>query len=349
MSSHPNLNSMTTGRRLVFSATPPGVSLEAFDLPEPGPHEVRVQHTRTHLSIGTEMNFFRGGPAAYAPTALSDKSHIGYMAAGVIAAVGGEVKKYNLGDRVASSSHHGSQSLIDTQRPGIINVIPSQVSDDEAGFLALGDVALHAVRRAELQIGESVIVYGAGMVGQLVIQFARLSGAHPIIAVDPHAPRLALAKQSGATHVIDALVEDLKSQILNLTSQSGVEKSFMCASVPEVLPQALICAADRGKVMLTGSPSGAASIPLRADLLRKELTILGTYESHMNVAHPYWPWTRDRNRDTYLRLVADRQLHLDHLITHVIPAAAAPAIYQQLLESSSASEHLGVVFDWSNG
>jgi len=146
------------------------------------------------------------------------------MAAGVIAAVGGEVKKYNLGDRVATSSHHGSQSLIDTQRPGIINVIPSQVSDDEAGFLALGDVALHAVRRAELQIGESVIVYGAGMVGQLVIQFARLSGAHPIIAVDPHAPRLALAKQSGATHVIDALVEDLKSQILNLTSQSGVEK-----------------------------------------------------------------------------------------------------------------------------
>jgi len=101
--------------------------------------------------------------------------------------------------------------------------------------------------------------------------------------------------------------------------------------------------------MLTGSPSGAASTPLRADLLRKELTILGTYESHMNVAHPYWPWTRDRNRDTYLRLVADRQLHLDHLITHVIPAAAAPAIYQQLLESSSASEHLGVVFDWSNG
>ena len=340
---------MNTGRRLVFSASPPGVTLETFELPNPEPHEVRVQHTRTHLSIGTEMNFFRGGPGAYAPTALADNSHIGYMASGVIAAVGSAVKTYEVGDRVATSSHHGSQSLVDTRCPGTINVIPSAVSDEAAGFLALGDVALHAVRRAELQIGESVIVYGAGMVGQLVIQFARLSGAHPIIAVDPQASRLALAAQSGATHVIDPSAADLKSQILNLASLSGVEKSFMCAGVPEVLPPALTCAADRGKVMLTGSPSGAASIPLRADLLRKELAIIGTYESHLNVAHPYWPWTRDRNRETYLRLVAEQQLRLDHLLSNVIPAVKAPATYQQLLEASFPAEHLGIVFDWSDG
>ena len=337
---------MTTGRRLVFTATPPGVTVARCEWSDPKPHEVLIQHTRTHLSIGTEMNYFRGGPAAYAPTVSSDVSRIGYMTAGVIVAIGSAVADYQVGDRIAASSPHGSLSLIDTQSPGIINVIPPQVSDDEAGFVALGDVALHAVRRAELQIGESVVVYGAGMVGQLVIQFARLSGAHPIIAVDPHVARLALALQSGATHTVDPFAGNLQSQLGDLTSQSGAEKSFVCASVPEVLPQALTCAADRGRVMLTGSPSGSASVPLRADLLRKELTVLGTYESAMHVAHPYWRWTRDRNRQTYLRLLADRQLHLAHLITHVIPAFDAPAIYQQLLASSS--EYLGVVFDWSD-
>src|SRR5690606_33852226 len=134
---------------------------------------------------------------------------------------------------------------------------------------------------------ESVAVFGCGMVGQLVIQWARLSGAWTIIAVDLLDHRLSLARESGASHTVNASHGNIAEQINGITQQHGVEKSFMCASSAEVLPALLQTAADRGTVMITGSPSGLSSIRLREDILRKELTISGTYESKMQIAHPY--------------------------------------------------------------
>jgi threonine dehydrogenase-like Zn-dependent dehydrogenase len=266
------------------------------------------------------------------------------MATGRVLAAGRGVKDYAVGDRVSTAAAHASHSLVDTTDPSILHLVPEGVDDQAAGFAALGDVALHSVRRAALQIDQSVAIFGMGIVGQLVLQFARISGAHPLIAIDLVDDRLERARLSGATHVINPAREDPVKRVHEITGGRGAEAVFHCAPVSEILQSAMECAADRGAVILTGSPAGTASIRLKEELLRKELRVTGTYESGLTQPHAYWPWSRQRNRRAFLRLLSTGQLQFPHLITHVLPATEAPAMYERMLRDSKG--WLGVVFTW---
>ena len=170
-----------TGTRLVFRSDGQ-VEQERYPLSEPGPRQVLVRVERSHVSAGSEMNFFRLNP----PDGPLARARLGYMTVGRIEQVGGEVREYGTGDRVLTCGHHGSHWLVDlndngaTQADGnYIQALDDAISSDEAGFVILGDVALHGVRRAALQIDESVVVFGCGVVGQLTIQLARVCGRPP--------------------------------------------------------------------------------------------------------------------------------------------------------------------------
>ena len=335
---------MSTAQRLMFSSSPPRVELESFPMPSPGPGQIVVRQTRTQVSAGSESNFLRFGPQSYGLPEGTPRANIGYMAAGRVEAIGAGVTAFRVGDRVTTSAPHASHALVDVTPTAAIEPIPDGVSDETAGFVALGDVALHGVRRAQLQIDQSVVIFGLGIVGQLVLQFARLSGAHPLIAIDLVDERLELAKKSGATHIINPTRENVVARVKEITGGAGAEAVFHCAQAAAILQTAMECAADRGTVVLTGSPPGTATVRLKEELLRKELTLSGTYEAGLNQAHAYWPWNRARNRRAFLRLLAERGLQLDHLLTHVEPAERAPDIYPLVLGGSTG--WLGIVFKW---
>jgi threonine dehydrogenase-like Zn-dependent dehydrogenase len=292
------------------------------------------------------MNFLRHGAQAYGFKDSASRISIGYMAVGRVAQVGAEVVGFAIGDRVVTGGNHASHTLVDLSTPTFIEKIPDGVSDEVAGFIALGDVALHGVRRASLQIDESVAVFGAGMVGQLTAQFARLSGAYPVVAVDLIDARLDKAKLSGATHLVNAGRDNAVQAIRALTGGAGAETVFHCTQIANILQQLLECAAERATLVLTGSPPGTATIRLQEELLRKEITIVGNYEAGLMQAHAYWPWTRQRNRRACLRLLSEGQLRLDHLITHVVPYTDAPEIFEMMLRGSD--NWLGVVFKWAD-
>ena len=335
---------MSSAQRLMFASSPPSVELESFTVAAPTARQVLVRNQCTQVSAGSESNFLRHGPASYGLPESQPRANIGYMTAGRIEAVGAGVTEYAVGDRVIAAVPHASHALVDLTPTAAIERVPDGVNDAEAGFAILGDVALHAVRRARLQIDQSVVIFGMGLVGQMTLQFARLSGAHPIIAVDLDEERLALARTSGATEVIAAAREDVVQRVREITRGAGAEVVFHCAQAASILQTALECAADRGTVVLTGSPPGTATITLKEQLLRKELTLTGTYESGLNEGHVYWTWTRARNRRACLRLLASGELRLKHLLTHVVPAAQAPAVYQQVLRGSAG--WMGIVFTW---
>ena len=80
--------------------------------------------------------------------------------------------------------------------------MPDEVDDASAAFAILGDVALHAVQRAQIAISESVAVHGQGVVGLIALRLARLSGAYPLIGVDVVDERLRVSKLYGASHVV---------------------------------------------------------------------------------------------------------------------------------------------------
>jgi threonine dehydrogenase-like Zn-dependent dehydrogenase len=335
---------MPSAQRLMFSSSPPRVELESFEPPVPQAGQILVRHTRTQVSAGSETNFLRFGPQAYGLPDGPARANIGYMAVGRIAAVGPGVADFAVGDRVVTASGHAAYSLVDVTPTAAIDRVPDGVADEVAGFVSLGDVALHGVRRAQLQIGQSVAFFGLGIVGQLALQFARISGAHPLIAIDLDDERLALARQSGATHTINAARENVVQRVRDFTGGAGAEAVFHCAGAAGILQTAMECAADRGTVVLTGSPPGTATIRLKEELLRKELVVTGTYEAGLNQPHVYWRWTRARNRQTCLQLMAAGQLRLDHLLTHVVPAGRAPEIYAMVLAGSAG--WLGIVFTW---
>jgi 2-desacetyl-2-hydroxyethyl bacteriochlorophyllide A dehydrogenase len=324
------------------------VEPEWFDLPDPGPGQILVRVSRSQVSAGTEMNFFRDHPVDGPLTS----SELGYMAVGRVQAIGDGVTGYAPGDRVITSGIHGSHWLVTPNDPAAtpmrryIDHLPEHVSDDEAGFVVLGDIALHGIRRAQLQIDEGVVVLGCGMIGQLTIQLARIAGAWPVIALDLLEDRLESASTSGATHVINAGDPGAVAQVFALTEGRGAGAVFHCAPVPQVLQTAMEMAAERGKVMLVGSPPGVAAIGLQVELLRRELSIIGTYEIGIDEPHGYWPWSRRRNRQVCLRLLSTGQLSLDHLITHVRPAAEAESMFRAMHDGKTP--WMGIVFEWDD-
>jgi threonine dehydrogenase-like Zn-dependent dehydrogenase len=326
---------------------------EPYPMPQPNANQVLVRVTHTAISAGSEMNFVRHGPQAYGIEPKPDDTsyNIGYMAAGEVAKMGEGVSHVYVGERVLTGGTHASHCLVDLAKAGsILDPIPEGLDTGTACFAILGDVALHGVRRANLQIDQSVAVFGMGMVGQLTLQLARLSGAYPLIAVDLDDERLKIAKATGASHIINANRESADVRIREITSQmgraTGAEVVFHCTQVPHILQSLLTACANRGKIVLTGSPPGTATIRLQEDLLRREITITGIYESDMNEVHPYWSFTRERNRRACLRMMAQGALQVKPLISHRVPYTQAQAMYDMMAESPSG--WLGIVLEWGS-
>ena len=182
------------------------------------------------------------------------------------------------------------------------------------------------------------------MVGQLVTAFCRLSGAYPIVAVDLDAARLRLSEISGATHTINASEEDAVEAVRELTD-GGARCVFHATRDPEVLVPCMEAAGQRAKVILVGSPPGTVEIGLQVELLRRELDIRGTYEQGLeNNPHPYWPWTRQRNRKAVMRLIASGELQVDYLISHVAKPEEANALYGKIMVGTAG--WMSIFFDW---
>ena len=324
------------------------VLVEAYDVGEPGPGEVLVRVNRTQVSAGSEKGRFRGAsrpdprtPLGYYPEPP------GYTAAGRIQALGPGVEGFAIGDRVFAFGRHQSHLLTRIDRyhdAGLrknVQRIEFDVTDEQACFSRLGDVALHSIRRAGLQPDESVVIFGQGVVGQLIAAFARISGAYPIIAVDLDDDRLELSKTSGATHTVNASKENAVEAVEAVTG-GGAECVFHANREAQVLADCVDAAGYGGKVVLVGATRGPVSMYLNK-LLVREIDLRG---SHMvsDVEQRYWKWTTSRDRNAILRMIAQGDLSVDHLISHVVRPEEADEAYQRIVAGPQG--WMGVFFAW---
>ncbi|RMH51347.1 MAG: dehydrogenase [Zetaproteobacteria bacterium] len=163
---------------------------------------------------------------------------------------------------------------------------------------------------AELRIGESVVVFGAGGVGLNIVQAAALRSAWPIIAVDRYADRLALAARLGATHTIDNSKEDACAAIREIAGAKGVDLFVDNTGQPAVIEAGYRLTQPRGRVVLVGVPKQGEEIHIHSLPLHFGKRITG---SHGGGAQPELDIPR------YMRLVRARGLRLEELITQVVP------------------------------
>ncbi len=319
------------------------VAIEDIRVPEPAPNQVLVRSTRSLISAGTELNILE--------LSATERRDPGYALVGQVAEVGREVEGYTVGDRVLTCLPHQGAGLV-TIDPDLDDVpayaghIPDDVSDEAASFAVLGDVALHGVRRARPGLGDSVAVFGQGGLGQMVTQFARMAGAYPVVAVDLLDERLELARWSGATHTVNAQREDAVAAVQDLTG-GGARVVFMVTRTPKILPDCMRAAAAGGTISMTGSPPGTVAIGLQVELLRKELSIIGTYQS-MYPREPYhmFQWTRAANRQYILDSIARGEFRVDRLISHREPYTEAADLYAMIRRGPAG--WLSIVLEWDD-
>lgn len=281
----------------------------------------------------------------------------GHEFAGTVEAIGDGVKAYKPGDRVAvfpllwredhpaceqgkyaqsdgydylgSRSDGAFSEYVIAPERNLIRV-PDNVSLEEAAMTEPASVALHAIRRASLRLGETVAIFGLGPIGLMVAQWARAMGAASIALFDILPAKLDLARKLGFTHVYDSRIVKPVEATNELTGGRGVHVAIEAAGVPPTLLAALQVARRAGRVVLLGNPAADVTLPaaLLSQVMRRELDLFGTWNSDFSVFGDDDDWR------TSLAAMSAGTLNLKPLITHRVPLARGIAALEMMRDQS---------------
>jgi threonine dehydrogenase-like Zn-dependent dehydrogenase len=206
---------------------------------------------------------------------------------------------------------------------------------------------MNAVRLGKIELGDRVAVVGAGLIGQLALQLARLVGARPTVASEPIAARREVALRCGASAAIDPTAPAAAREFEALADGQGYDAVFEATGSPAAFNPALKLVARGGRLVLLGSTRGAVEqFDPYGDIHLTGVTLIGAHiTTHPTHATPFNRWTLENNRRLALRLIGDGSLTLDPLISHRVAAEEAPAIFDRLADRPH--DFLGVLIRWS--
>ena len=292
-------------------------------------------------------------------TRLDTWKQLGYSSAGVVTGVGEGVSDLKNGDRVACAGQDVASHAEIICVPRNLGVkIPNGVEFGQAAFTTLGAIAMQGVRQAKVELGETVVVIGLGLVGQLTVQILKAAGAR-VLGIDVNPDATKLAAQCGADAVAARGKDDPVSIAKALTSGHGVDAVLITASTSSNDPVELaaqLCR-DRARVIMVGVTG--MNIP-RAPYFEKELSFSlsrsygpGRYDpdyEQRGIDYPfgYVRWTENRNMSAFLDLIAQKKINLLPLITHQFPIDRAVDAYD-LITGKKQEKFLGVLIQYDGG
>jgi predicted dehydrogenase/threonine dehydrogenase-like Zn-dependent dehydrogenase len=273
---------------------------------------------------------------------------IGYSAAGEVVELGTEVEGFNLGDVVAcaGASVANHAEVIDVP----VNLAvksPPGLTTNLASTVTLGAIALQGVRRANPTLGETIVVFGLGLLGQITAQLLRANGCR-VIGTDPVLERVQMALDNAMDFGFGPAEEDVVERVHRLTDGLGADAAIITAATAshELISQAMQCCRKKGRVVLVGDVGLNLN---RNDLYRKELDFLisssygpGRYdplyeEGGYDYPLPYVRWTENRNMAEYLNLLARGAIKLDNLQPQTFPIDRAEEAYLSLTQEGHRS------------
>jgi 2-desacetyl-2-hydroxyethyl bacteriochlorophyllide A dehydrogenase len=314
------------------------VELEEYDTPAPGADELLIATRSSLISPGTERAFFLGMPNAKLVSPIVP----GYSAVGDVLQVGEDVGGWQVGERVAVGGSHASHLVA---KADVCVRLPDGLPEEAATFFNMAAIAMQGVRKARIELGEPAIVIGAGIVGLLAMQLARLNGALPVIIVDRDEGRLKLAADVGADAGVRADADTLAT-VSRLCDGDGAPVVIEATGNPAAILSAFQMAARWGRVVLLGSTRGVTEeVNFYRDVHVKGLTVIGAHNSlrPLKESSP-GRWTAYDDQSLALRLIAHERLTVQPLITHRFPAREAVQAYE-LLKSPELTA-LGIILDW---
>lgn len=194
--------------------------------------------------------------------------------------------------------------------------VPPGVSLDAAAMTEPAAVALHALRRLQNSlVGKTVAIFGAGPIGLIAAQWARIMGAMAVFLFDIVREKLELAARLGFEGVFNGAVGDAVPYVNAQTDGKGADVCIESAGVPQTYLNAFGSVGRGGSVVLLGNPAADVSLPapLISQLMRREVNVLGTWNSDYSIAGNSDDW------QPVLQAMAAGTLTLSPLITHRVP------------------------------
>jgi (R,R)-butanediol dehydrogenase/meso-butanediol dehydrogenase/diacetyl reductase len=314
------------------------------DVPEPsapGPGEVIIKVGACGI-CGTDLEEYRAGPLFIPvdkPNPLTGKQApliLGHEFAGEVVEVGKQVTRFKPGDRLAPDviiycgecywcQRHQVSLCEKLAALGLMAdgglaeycklpismaiAVPNGLADDHAAMAEPLSVAVRAVRKGRLAPGEHVAVFGGGTIGLFCLQVARAAGAGEVFVVEPLANRRALAKQLGASEVIDPNAVDPVTTLHKLTRGIGPDLVLEASGGATVTPVAIMAARKGGRIVLVGLPVAPTSFNF-FHVVATEKEIIGS------LSHIY-----DEDYAAAVRWLGDGRVLAEPLISAHVPLA----------------------------
>lgn len=341
------------------------------DVPVPhvGPDQVLVQSRYSLISSGTETSTLKKTPAELVRQTISDPwmrhvvqqtilatgpsqtarrvwqemitpREIGYSGAGTVLALGDRVEGLEVGQTVA----YAASGHAEVAAPFINHVVPVPDGVDlrHAAFVTVGGIAMQSLRRADLKFGETVAIYGLGLVGQLCASIARAAGC-VVVGIDVNQKACDLATATGAALVVNPSEPEWKRRILDFTGKNGVDATIICASSDseEIINASMEITRRQGRVVIVGY----VKLDIHPkNFLYREIDLRysraygpGSYDTNYEKGRVDYPfgyvrWTEKRNLEEFIRLIAAGSVNPEPFIAGVYPVERAQEPFSLIRE-----------------
>ena len=311
------------------------------------PDQVLIRTAYSTVSPGTERANITGDPSVAGPAAPQVRfpRSVGYSSAGTVVRVGRDVTGVAPGDRVIGFwGYHTNYNLLPEKQ--VVKIEDEGTTLREAAALFISTFPMAAIRKTRLELGESCMVMGLGLLGQFAVRLARAAGAAPVVAVDPVAARRGDALAGGADYAFDPFEENFAQKVKEVT-RGGVNAAVEVTGQGAGLDETLDCMAKFGRVALLGCTRDKN---FTIDYYRKVhspgITLIGAHTNARPVeeSHPGWFTHRDDLRAA-LRLRAMGRLDVKSMLRETHRPEECAAVYDRLIHDREFP--MTVQFDWT--
>jgi len=290
---------------------------------------------------------------------LDSYTPLGYSLCGVVTEVGRGAEEFKVGQLVAAAGNqHALHAEYNWVPVNLCAAVPPGVLPEHAAFSTVASIAMHGVRRAEVQLGETAAVIGLGLVGQIVVRLLIAAGVQ-VVGIDPIEDRCRLAEKAGAVLCGSPAGEGMDlvlAELATITSGRGADHIFLTAggSTNGPVEAAVKLARDRARIVDIGKMK--LDLPWNA-YYEKELDVRfsrsygpGRYDDRYELEGIDYPvgyvrWTEKRNLESFLGLVARNEVEVSTLISGVFPMADAAKVYADL--KSGELKAVGVLLEYA--
>lgn len=310
------------------------------------PNDVMVETAVSTVSCGTERANLTGDPnvSIAGASSVCFPRYSGYNSAGIVVKTGDAVTELKPGDRVVVIwGCHKNFNIV--PQSNVIKIEDDNVSFETGAMALIASFPLAAIRKTRLEMGESALVMGLGILGMIAVKLLHAAGAVPIIAADPNPTRREIALKNGADYAFDPLEEGFAEKVKSITD-GGVKTAIEVTGVGAGFNEALDCMAKMGRIALLGCTRNS---DFTVDYYKKihgpGITVIGAHTLARPQVDSYPGWFTQRDDvKAILKLCANDRLCLENLIEETHSPEECAEVYNRLAFDKNFP--VVVQFDW---